>query len=130
MTLSLELLAVAGLLLLNAFFVAAEYGLVTARRTRITELRDQGDNRARLVLRITANPPRFIAAMNCGGESVSRSTWCARRLPWCASSCMRVRRTVTRPYSAATKNAFTKISAATAMSSKRSVMPRFPGRGD
>ena len=66
MTLSLELLAVAGLLLLNAFFVAAEYGLVTARRTRITELRDQGDNRARLVLRITANPPRFIAAMQLG----------------------------------------------------------------
>jgi putative hemolysin len=65
-TLSLELLAVAGLLLLNAFFVAAEYGLVTARRTRITELRDQGDNRARLVLRITANPPRFIAAMQLG----------------------------------------------------------------
>ena len=66
MTLSLELLAVAGLLLLNAFFVAAEYGLVTARRTRITELRDQGNHRARLVLRITANPPRFIAAMQLG----------------------------------------------------------------
>jgi putative hemolysin len=65
-TLSLELLAVAGLLLLNAFFVAAEYGLVTARRTRITELRDQGNKRARLVLRITANPPRFIAAMQLG----------------------------------------------------------------
>jgi len=65
-TLFLQLLAVAGLLLLNAFFVAAEYGLVTARRTRITELRDQGDKRARLVLQITANPPRFIAAMQLG----------------------------------------------------------------
>jgi putative hemolysin len=61
-----QLLAVAGLLLLNAFFVAAEYGLVTARRTRITELRDQGNRPARLVLRITANPPRFIAAMQLG----------------------------------------------------------------
>jgi CBS domain containing-hemolysin-like protein len=61
-----QLLAVAGLLLLNAFFVAAEYGLVTARRTRITELRDQGNRRARLVLQITANPPRFIAAMQLG----------------------------------------------------------------
>jgi len=65
-TLLLQLIAVAGLLLLNAFFVAAEYGLVTARRTRITELRDQGNHRARLVLRITANPPRFIAAMQLG----------------------------------------------------------------
>ncbi|HMJ00915.1 MAG TPA: hemolysin family protein [Gaiellaceae bacterium] len=66
MTLFFQLLAVFGLLLLNAFFVAAEYGLVTARRTRITELRDQGNKRARLVLQITANPPRFIAAMQLG----------------------------------------------------------------
>src|SRR2546425_8095744 len=66
MTILLELIAVAALLLLNAFFVAAEYGLVTARRTRITELRDQGNRRARAVLRITANPPRFIAAMQLG----------------------------------------------------------------
>src|SRR5207244_11404368 len=66
MTVFLELIAVAALLLLNAFFVAAEYGLVTARRTRIAELRDQGNKRARLVLRITANPPRFIAAMQLG----------------------------------------------------------------
>jgi len=65
-TILLQLLAVAGLLLLNAFFVAGEYGLVTARRTRITELRDQGNKRARLVLQITANPPRFIAAMQLG----------------------------------------------------------------
>ena len=66
MTLPLELLAVLALLLLNAFFVAAEYGLVTARRTRITELRDQGNRRARAVLRITSNPNRFIAAMQLG----------------------------------------------------------------
>src|SRR5437667_4466270 len=66
MTVFLELLVVAALLLLNAFFVAAEYGLVTARRTRIAELRDQGNRRARAVLRITANPPRFIAAMQLG----------------------------------------------------------------
>jgi putative hemolysin len=66
MTVPLELLAVAALLLLNAFFVAAEYGLVTARRTRIVELRDQGNRRARLVLRITSNPNRFIAAMQLG----------------------------------------------------------------
>src|SRR4029450_6726177 len=66
MTVPLELLAVAALLLLNAFFVAAEYGLVTARRTRITELRDQGNRRARVVLRLTSNPNRFIAAMQLG----------------------------------------------------------------
>jgi CBS domain containing-hemolysin-like protein len=65
-TLFFELLAVGVLILLNAFFVAAEYGLVTARRTRIMELHHQGDRRARDVLRITSNPPRFIAAMQLG----------------------------------------------------------------
>src|ERR1700732_1454990 len=66
MTLALELAALAGLILLNAFFVAAEYGLVTARRTRILELEHQGNRRARAVTRITAAPPRFISAMQLG----------------------------------------------------------------
>jgi CBS domain containing-hemolysin-like protein len=62
----LELVGVGILILLNAFFVAAEYGLVTARRTRIIELHHQGNRRARGVLRITADPPQFIAAMQLG----------------------------------------------------------------
>jgi putative hemolysin len=65
-TLFLELLGVAALILLNAFFVAGEYALVTARRTRIQELADQGSRRARAVQRIVADPPRFIAAMQLG----------------------------------------------------------------
>src|SRR5581483_1014508 len=44
----------------------AEYGLVTVRRTRMEELRQEGNRRARLVLAITAEPPRFIAAMQLG----------------------------------------------------------------
>ena len=66
MTLLLELIAVAALILLNGFFVAAEYGLVTVRRTRMIELERQGDRRARGVLRITESPPQFIAAMQLG----------------------------------------------------------------
>jgi putative hemolysin len=65
-TLLFELIGVAVLILLNGFFVAAEYGLVTARRTRIVELQHQGNRRARDVLRITSDPPRFIAAMQLG----------------------------------------------------------------
>jgi putative hemolysin len=65
-TLLFELVAVGVLILLNGFFVAAEYGLVTARRTRIVELQHQGNRRARDVLRITGDPPRFIAAMQLG----------------------------------------------------------------
>ena len=63
MTLLFELVAVGVLILLNGFFVAAEYALVTARRTRIVELQHQGNRRAREVLRITGDPPRFISAM-------------------------------------------------------------------
>jgi magnesium and cobalt exporter, CNNM family len=70
-TLFFELLAVALLILLNAFFVAAEYGLVTARRTRIRELEEQGNRRARSVLQIVSNPPRFIAAMQLGVTATS-----------------------------------------------------------
>ncbi len=66
MTLTLELIAVGALIFVNAFFVAAEYALVTARRTRIIELHHQGNRRARAVLRITADPPQFIAAMQLG----------------------------------------------------------------
>jgi magnesium and cobalt exporter, CNNM family len=62
----LELIGVGLLILFNAFFVAAEYGLVTARRTRIIELHHQGNRRARDVLRITSDPGRFIAAMQLG----------------------------------------------------------------
>jgi putative hemolysin len=65
-TLTLELLALAALILLNAFFVAAEYGLVTARRSRIQELAERGSRRAHQVLRIVREPPRFIAAMQLG----------------------------------------------------------------
>jgi putative hemolysin len=73
MNLLLELLALAGLILLNAFFVAAEYGLVTSRRTRIMELEHEGNKRARAVLRITADPPRFISAMQLGVTITSLS---------------------------------------------------------
>ncbi|HTS72787.1 MAG TPA: hemolysin family protein [Gaiellaceae bacterium] len=71
MILSLELLAVAALILLNAYFVAAEYGLVTARRTRLRELEEEGNRRARAVLRIVSDPPRFIAAMQLGVTGTS-----------------------------------------------------------
>jgi len=71
MTLALLLLAVAALILLNAYFVAAEYALVTARRTRLQELANEGSRRARLVLTITSDPPRFIAAMQLGVTAAS-----------------------------------------------------------
>jgi putative hemolysin len=65
-TIPIEAVGLVVLILLNGAFVAAEYGLVTSRRTRIRELEREGNRRARAVLRITADPPRFIAAMQLG----------------------------------------------------------------
>ena len=56
------LLLVAG----NAFFVAAEYALVTARRTRLNELAGKGNRRARIALRIMDSPIRFIGTVQLG----------------------------------------------------------------
>ncbi len=66
MTTALELLAVAIIVAANGFFVAAEYGLVTVRRTRMQELDAQGNRGARRVLRLLEQPPRFISAIQLG----------------------------------------------------------------
>src|SRR2546430_11068456 len=73
-TLSLELLGVAALILLNAFFVAGEYALVTARRTKLQELAAPGTRRARAVRQIVADPPGFIAPMQLGVTLTSLGT--------------------------------------------------------
>ena len=66
MTVVLQLVAVGLLILLNGFFVAGEYSLVTVRRTRMRELADEGSRTARSVVKITSDPPHFIAAMQLG----------------------------------------------------------------
>jgi CBS domain containing-hemolysin-like protein len=62
----LRLLAVAFLVLANAFFVAAEFALVSVRRTRIAELVANGSASARWVQKAIQNPDRFIAATQLG----------------------------------------------------------------
>ncbi len=63
----LALIAAAALLILaNAFFVAAEFALVSVRRTRIEELVAQGNATARTVRHVIHEPDRFIAATQLG----------------------------------------------------------------
>ncbi|HEX2589095.1 MAG TPA: hemolysin family protein [Gaiellales bacterium] len=66
MTTALALLAVILIVLANGFFVAAEYALVTVRRTRIQELIAQGSRPARRVDELQQNPARFISAIQLG----------------------------------------------------------------
>jgi magnesium and cobalt exporter, CNNM family len=65
-TTALELVAVALVIAANGFFVAAEYALVTVRRTRLQELEAQGSRAATRVLRLVDNPPRFISSIQLG----------------------------------------------------------------
>ena len=66
MTVFLQILAVLLLVAGNAFFVAAEYALVTARRTRLMELAHDGNRRASMALRIMDDPVRFIGTVQLG----------------------------------------------------------------
>jgi putative hemolysin len=63
---SLKLLGVAVLILANGFFVAAEFGLVSVRRTRIDQLIAEGKEAAKVVRHAIDDPDRFIAATQLG----------------------------------------------------------------
>jgi putative hemolysin len=65
-TIFLQAIAVLLLVLGNAFFVAAEYALVTAKRARLMELAHDGNRRARMALRIMDSPVRFIGTVQLG----------------------------------------------------------------
>jgi putative hemolysin len=65
-TVFLEVVAVLLLVAGNAFFVAAEYALVTARRMRLLELAHTGNRRAKMALRIMDDPVRFIGTVQLG----------------------------------------------------------------
>jgi CBS domain containing-hemolysin-like protein len=62
----LRLLGVAILVLANGFFVAAEFSLVSVRRTRVDEMIQQGHLSARFVKMALEDPDRFIAATQLG----------------------------------------------------------------
>ena len=62
----LGLAAVVVLVLANAFFVAAEFALVGARRTRLDELARAGDGKARLARRAVQSLDRYISATQLG----------------------------------------------------------------
>ncbi|HEV8635280.1 MAG TPA: hemolysin family protein [Chloroflexota bacterium] len=62
----IRLLVVGGLILLNGFFVAAEFAIVTVRKTRIEQLAAEGDPRARAAAQGTRDPDGFLAACQLG----------------------------------------------------------------
>jgi len=63
---SLRVIVILLLVLGNAVFVAAEYSLVTARRTRLEELAKRGNRRAKTALGLLDEPVRFISTVQVG----------------------------------------------------------------
>jgi putative hemolysin len=66
MSVALRLLIIVLLVLANAIFVAAEYALITARRSRLEERAERGQRRARTALRLMDEPVRFISTVQVG----------------------------------------------------------------
>src|SRR6478752_5697166 len=61
-----RLLGLAALVLANGFFVAAEFAIVTVRKTRIDQMIAEGHRNARAVRRAVSSPDRYIAATQLG----------------------------------------------------------------
>jgi putative hemolysin len=65
-TILFELIAVLLIVIGNGFFVAAEYALVTAKRSTLATLASEGSRRARIAIRIMDSPIRFIGTVQLG----------------------------------------------------------------
>lgn len=65
-SITLRLIAVALLVLMNGFFVAAEFALVSARRSKIDQLAEAGSGAAHLVRTMQDKLDRYIAASQLG----------------------------------------------------------------
>jgi CBS domain containing-hemolysin-like protein len=61
-----RLIAIAVLLLVNGYFVAAEFALVRSRRTRLEAMARTGDWLARVALRASGNLARILSASQLG----------------------------------------------------------------
>ena len=58
-----DILVILLLILVNGFFVGAEIAFVSVRRTRLDELAESGDRRAKRAQRLMRDPGRFLAVI-------------------------------------------------------------------
>jgi CBS domain containing-hemolysin-like protein len=71
----LRLVAVLALIAVNAFFAAAEFSLVAVRLSRLRQLVQQGDARARVVEELLADLGQVVSGVQVG---ITRHRWCWR----------------------------------------------------
>jgi putative hemolysin len=61
-----ELALVFVLILFNGIFVMSEMAIVSSRKSRLKQLEIQGDNRAKVALKLTETPDRFLPTVQVG----------------------------------------------------------------
>jgi putative hemolysin len=61
-----DILVIFLLVLLNGFFAMSEIAIVSLRRTRFQQLAEEGDARAKTVLQLTGDPPKFLSTVQTG----------------------------------------------------------------
>jgi putative hemolysin len=66
MTNLVELLVIVVLTVLEGFFVSAEIAIISVRRSRLDQLAEDGNRRARRVRRLKDDPGRFLAVVQLG----------------------------------------------------------------
>jgi putative hemolysin len=77
-----RLTGLSALVVANGLFVAAEFAIVTVRKTRVDQLIAEGRRRARAVRRAVTQPDRYIAATQLGITMASLGLgWIGRRSP-------------------------------------------------
>ena len=66
----MEILILASLILLNGLFAMSEVALLTARRSRLTTLANQGDKLAIAAVKLAEEPTRFLSTIQIGITSI------------------------------------------------------------
>ena len=70
---ALQIIVIVILLILSAFFSSSETALTTVSRIKLRSLADEGNRRAKKVLRITGNPSKLLSAILVGNNIVNIS---------------------------------------------------------
>ncbi len=62
----IEILIILLLILANSLFVMSELAIVSARKVRLQQLAERGDNKARVALQLASSPNQFLATVQIG----------------------------------------------------------------
>lgn len=65
-TIALELLVICVMIVLNGFFACSEFAIISARKSRITQLVSEGDERAAIIEALQQDPHRLLALVQIG----------------------------------------------------------------